>query len=111
MLHVDRKKLQAVISHLHMVILYTYFLVQGYISLCKNTVAASFQKWNEKVSFSVSKVKFSIFYDSLEDQLISEGYIGAFISLKKWTFFARISALASKMGQINKIKALYYITW
>ena len=83
-------------------VLYTYFLIQGYISLCKNTVEASFQKWNEKLSFSVSKAKFSTFFDSLEDQLISEGYYGAFISPKKWTFFVRVSALASKMGQIIK---------
>ena len=38
-----------------------------------------------------------------------EIWIGAFKSSKKWTFFVRISVLAPKMGQINKINAFYYI--
>jgi hypothetical protein len=41
-------------------------------------------------------------------QLFSVGNFGVFKSLKK-TVFVRISALASKMGHSNKIKALYYI--
>ena len=43
---------------------------------------------------------------NLKGQLISEGNFGIFKSPKKWTFFVRISALASKMDLINKIKAL-----
>ena len=43
-------------------------------------------------------------------QLISEGNLCAFKSSKKLTFFVRISALASKMDRINKIKALYLIS-
>ena len=62
MLHVDRKICNLLFRTCTW-LYYTYFLVQGYSSLCKNTVTASFQKWNEKVSFSVSKVKFSIFCD------------------------------------------------
>ena len=36
----------------------------------------------------------------LKGQLISEGNFGVFKSPKRWTFFVRISALASKIGQI-----------
>ena len=42
------------------------------VSLSKNTVATSFGKWNEKVSFMVSKINILIFWDGHEGQWHSE---------------------------------------
>jgi hypothetical protein len=42
-------------------------------------------------------------------QLTSEWFFGVFKSPKKWTFFWQIFALASEMGQIKKLQAIYYI--
>ena len=39
-------------------------------------------------------------------ELISEWNFGVFKSSKKWTFFWQIFTLASKMGQIKKLKAI-----
>ena len=44
--------------------------------------------------------------EDAKGQLISEGNLGVFKCPKKWTKIWKISALASKIGQINKIKAL-----
>jgi hypothetical protein len=50
---------------------------------------------------------FSRIRSPCKGQLISEGNFGVFKSPKK--FFVRISTLAPKMDQINKIKTLYHI--
>ena len=44
-------------------------------------------------------------------QIISEQNCGALNFPKGNRIIVRISALASKMGQIKKIKAYYYIKW
>jgi hypothetical protein len=49
-------------------------------------------------------------FDQLKGQLISEEFFLVFSNSKKTNeFFLQISALVSKMGQIKKIQALYYI--
>ena len=53
---------------------------------------------------------FCLFYQS-KGQLISEEILVSSNLPKSKPFFVRISALASKMGQIKKIKGLYYIKW
>ena len=50
-------------------------------------------------SYSISLIK---------GLLISEGNFGVFKSPKNWTFFVRISALASKMGPKMQIIILLY---
>ena len=50
-----------------------------------------------------SREKVAEYLMLLKGRLIWEGNFGVFRSLKKWTFFLRISALVSKIDQINKI--------
>ena len=47
--------------------------------------------------------------NSSKGQIISEQKCDVFIFPKFNEIIARISALASKMGQIKKMKSLYYI--
>ena len=49
--------------------------------------------------------------NSNKGQIISEGNCGVLNFPKKQWNYLRISGLASKMGQIKKIKALYYTKW
>ena len=46
---------------------------------------------------------------SFKGQRISEGNFGVLTLQKNNEIIVRISALASKMGQINKLKSLYHI--
>ena len=49
------------------------------------------------------------FKKGLKGQIISEQICGVLKFSKKATNIARISALASKLGQIKKMKAIFYI--